>query len=210
MAGSEREDYLLALYTSPRRRGNTSLLLDALVEEAKGNGIEVVSFHVPRMDIRPCRGCNACSRDGECIQEDEMGLVYPHLRRARWVVLAAPVFSMHLCAQAKILVDRCQPFWALRYVLKRDLVPPEVERYRRGLLISCCGRDVPETFENLKPTLSYFFHVLRVGAWDQLVFPGVDAAGDILKVEGALDQARKWASEQLGIPTAGGQGTLAE
>lgn len=192
------EDYLLALYTSPRRKGNTSLLLDSLVEEAESAGLKVVSFHVPRMDIRPCRGCNACSRDGECVQRDDMQIIYPHLKEARWIALAAPVFSMHLCAQAKILVDRCQPFWALRYVLKEEFIPPERERSRRGLLISCCGRDVPETFDGLTPTVSYFFRVLRVGRWERLVFPAVDAPGDILKVEGALDRAREWARSLRG------------
>lgn len=193
------KDYLLALYASPRKKGNTSLLMDALADEAGRRGVEVIAFRLSEMDLRPCKGCNACSRDGSCIQKDDMRLIYPHLGSARWIVLAAPVFSMHLCAQAKIFVDRCQPFWALRYVLKKRLVSPEVEERRRGLLISCCGRDVPETFDGLNPTMSYLFNVLRVGRWDRLVFAGVDAAGDILKVGGALNQARSWVKDQVGL-----------
>jgi len=191
--GMEPENrYLLALYASPRRRGNTSLLLDSLVEGATEAGVEPVTFRVAEMDIRPCRGCDACSRDGECVQKDDMQAIYPHLERAGAVVLAAPVFSMNICAQAKALIDRCQRFWALTYVLKSHPVTEEFAARRRGLFISCCGRDVPETFRCTRPTVAYFFHVIRVKEWGSQTYAGVDAAGAIREVGGALEKARKW------------------
>ncbi len=49
-----------------------------------------------------------------------MHQLYPHLRTADSVVLAAPVYSMGMPALPKAMVDRCQPFWALKYVLKRN------------------------------------------------------------------------------------------
>ncbi|WP_287155151.1 flavodoxin family protein [Candidatus Solincola tengchongensis] len=184
--------YLLALYASPRRRGNTSLLLDSLVEGAGEAGVEAVSFRVAEMDIRPCRGCEACSRDGECVQRDDMQAIYPHLERAGAVALAAPIFSMHICAQAKALIDRCQRFWALTYVLGKHPVDDGLAARRRGLFISCCGRDAPETFECTRPTVAYFFHVIRVKDWDSQTYAGVDAAGEIRKVTGALQRAAGW------------------
>ncbi|WP_458012827.1 flavodoxin family protein [Candidatus Solincola sp.] len=187
--------YLLALYASPRRRGNTSLLLDSLVEGAREAGVEAVSFRVAEMDIRPCRGCDACSRDGQCVQEDDMQAIYPHLERAGAVVLAAPIFSMNICAQAKALIDRCQRFWALTYVLKSHPVSEDFAVRRKGLFISCCGRDVPETFECTRPTVAYFFHIIRVGRWDSYTYAGVDRTGEIRGVEGALERAARWGRE---------------
>lgn len=184
--------YLLALYTSPRRRGNTSMLLDSLVEGAEEAGVRMVSFRVAEMDVRPCRGCDACSREGECIQEDDMQDIYPHLERAGAVALAAPVFSMNICAQAKALIDRCQRFWALTYVLKSHPVSEDFAARRRGLFLSCCGRDVPETFKCTRPTIAYFFHIIRVGSWDSHTYAGVDRAGEIRDVKGALERAFVW------------------
>ena len=92
----EERRYLLALYTSPRRKGNTSLLLAALAEGAREAGLRVVEFHAASMDIRPCRACDACFRDGECVQKDEMQDIYPHLTGAGAVALAAPIFSMNI------------------------------------------------------------------------------------------------------------------
>ncbi len=186
----EENRYLLALYTSPRRKGNTATLLDSLVGGAEEAGFGVESYHTASMDIRPCRECNHCAREGVCVQKDDMQTIYPHLERAGAVALAAPIFSMHICAQAKALIDRCQRLWAIRYVLKKDFVNPSFAAERRGFFLSCCGRDVPETFECIRPTLAYFFHIIQVQRWRSLTFAGVDRAGDILKVEGALHDAR--------------------
>jgi multimeric flavodoxin WrbA len=185
----EENRYLLALYTSPRQNGNTATLIDALLRGAKGAGIKVKEFRTADMDIRPCRACNACFKDGECIQDDDMQQIFPHLLKAGVVAMAAPIFSMNICAQAKILIDRCQRFWSTRYVLKRKPVEAGFEALRKGLFVSCCGRDVPKTFDCTQPVLSYFYHIIQVADWKSLTFAGVDDVGDILKVEGALSEA---------------------
>lgn len=191
--------YLLALYTSPRRNGNTSTLLDALVEGAGAAGVGAVAFRAADMDVRPCRACNACMKDGECIQKDDMQEIYPHLLQAGAVAMAAPIFSMHICAQAKALIDRCQRFWSARYVLKVPPVDPAFAAERRGFFLSCCGRDVPETFDCTRPTMAYFFHVIGVGAWDSLTYSGVDGEGDILNVRGAVQAARSLGEGLVGL-----------
>lgn len=187
----EENRYLLALYTSPRRKGNTALLLDALAEGAGEAQYRVESFHAADMDIRPCRACNHCFKEGECIQEDDMQVIYPHLFAAGCVAMAAPIFSMHICAQAKAVIDRCQRLWSIRYVLEKSPVGPEFAAERKGFFLSCCGRDKPETFECTRPTMAYFFHIIQVKDWWSLTYAGVDEAGDILEVEGAIEQARE-------------------
>ncbi len=187
----EENRYLLALYTSPRRKGNTALLLDALAGGAAEAGFGVVSFRTASMDIRPCRACNHCFKEGECVQKDDMQAIYPHLFEAGGVAMAAPIFSMNICAQAKALIDRCQRQWSIRYVLEREPVAPDFAEERRGFFLSCCGRDKPETFACTRPTMAYFFFIIGVKKWDSLTFPSVDEAGDILKVEGALERARE-------------------
>jgi multimeric flavodoxin WrbA len=181
------KEYLLALYTSPRRKGNTEILLDELVAGAAEGGLEATSFYTAAMDIRPCRECNSCYVDGKCVQEDDMQLIYPHLSAARSVAIAAPIFSMNICAQAKALIDRCQCIWSARYILKRRQVEPAFEARRRGFFISCCGRDAPETFDCTRPTLAYFFYIIQVANWQSLTFAGIDEAGAIREVAEALE-----------------------
>lgn len=186
------ENYIYAIATSPRSGGNTETLLDQAIKGASRAGIEVVKENLGTNPVNPCLGCNSCSRTGRCIQQDHMQDVYPHLASAAGVILAAPVFSMHLCAQAKMMIDRCQRFWALKYVFRRHLIERKEEREARsGLFLSACGRDAPDTFTCVKPTVAYFYHVLEIPAWESMEVSGVDAPGDILQRPEAMDEAER-------------------
>lgn len=185
-------DYIYAMATSPRRQGNSETLLDRAIEGARGLGVEVVKDVLGVDPVSPCMGCNRCGETGECVQHDRMQEIYPHLVGAAAVILAAPVFSMHVCSQAKMLIDRCQKFWSVKYVLKRHLVENEARRTgRAGLFISVCGRDAPETFHCIKPTIAYFFQVLEISGWESLELSGIDEQGAILQVPEALEQAHR-------------------
>ena len=70
---------VLGLSCSPRRGGNTDLMLDSALEGAAGEGAYTEKVVVPDMDIHPCRACNACFKDGRCVQKDEMQELYPRL-----------------------------------------------------------------------------------------------------------------------------------
>lgn len=192
------ERYIYAMTTSPRRGGNSETLWEHAIEGARSRGVEVVADALGQDPVNPCMGCNKCGETGECVQQDRMQGVYPHLMAAGGIILAAPVFSMHVCAQAKALIDRCQRLWSIKYVLKRHVVEDEAFRQARGgLFISVCGRDVPETFDHLKPTMAYFFHVLEIGGWERLELSGIDDKGDILRRPDELLRA-----EQMGASLA--------
>ncbi len=174
---------------SPRRKGNTETLLDAAVNGAEEAGVEVIRTSLGHLAFGPCLACDGCFKAGECVQSDAMQDIYPHLLGAAGIILAAPIFSMNINAQAKAMIDRCQRFWATKYVLKRDVVAPEFRARRRGLFLSVCGRDDPRIFDCTVPTLSYFFHVLEVPVWDRLTYHAVDAKGAINDHPTALEDA---------------------
>ena len=200
--GGRGKLYVYALSASPRGGGNTSILLEIVRGKLEEAGLEVVVEEVGLRPVNPCLGCNRCGVTGVCVQDDRMQRIYPHLAGAGAVILAAPVFSMHLCAQAKALIDRCQRFWALKYVLGRPVVEDaEIRAGRRGLYIGTCGRDVPSTFDSLRPTLAYFYHVLEVPEWRTLQIAGVDEAGAVRQRGGALEEAAEaggWLARELG------------
>ncbi len=129
---------VLGIAGSARRGGNTDTLLEWCLDAARGEGADIVSFRLCDLDLRGCRACDACFQDGHCIQKDDMQKLYPHLRTADSIVVAAPVYSMGMPGTPKIMIDRCQPFWALKYVLKQPLNEaggPE----RLGAFLSCAG-----------------------------------------------------------------------
>ncbi len=184
------ETYVYAIATSPRRGGNTETLLDKVIDGISEVGLKVLKEHLSHKEINPCLGCNRCGSTGQCIQKDGMQEVYPHLLSASGIILAAPIFSMHICAQAKMVIDRCQRFWSVKYVMKKPVVEDEQLRTsRRGLFISVCGRDRPETFDCVRPTIAYFYHILEIKDWRELTISGVDDKGEVLKHPDELKKA---------------------
>src|SRR5512137_145701 len=107
-AGSHREGgrvKVLVLHGSARRGGDTDTLAEHfLAGMAEVGRYEVRHFYPIDMNIAHCRGaaCGACGGDGGsagCIVQDDMQLVYPALREADVVVLAAPMFWGYMTSQ---------------------------------------------------------------------------------------------------------------
>ena len=201
---------VLGIAGSPRLDGNTETLLDWCLAAAEAEGAEVTKFRLRTMDIGYCRACDACFADGVCIQRDDMHVLYPHLRSADSIVLASPVYSMGVPALPKAMIDRCQPFWALKYVLKQPLNPPApgadpaVPRApeRLGAFLCCSGTSFTHVFEGTRQVVRYLWHVLEVKPAGELLCPGVDLRGEILEHPSAKTVAED-IGRRLGRPANG-------
>ena len=108
----KKEIYCLGLATSPRRGGNTSVLLEKALKGAADAGARTEMLNVNNFKFSPCLACDGCFREGMCVVPDDMQIMYQKLLAADRIIFAAPIFSMGMCAQAKAMVDRTQRFWA--------------------------------------------------------------------------------------------------
>ena len=63
---------VLGIVCSPRRRGNTEILVDEALASAKDSGAEVELVTVSGKNIAPCDGCESCIITGKCRIEDDM------------------------------------------------------------------------------------------------------------------------------------------
>ncbi|MGD0919822.1 MAG: flavodoxin family protein [Thermodesulfobacteriota bacterium] len=179
---------VLGLFGSPRRGGNTDLLLEEALKGAQIEGAKVEGLHLADFDIMPCRECLKCFNDGQCIILDDMQKIYPKLLEADLIILASPVFFYGVTGWAKALIDRCQALWSRKYILKDGSLGKEGKR-RKGFLISVGGTKGQRVFEGAILTAKYFFDVLNAEYVGELLFREVDAKGEILKHPEALRQA---------------------
>lgn len=166
---------------SPRRNGNTELLLRKVMEGAASKGAETKTLIACRLDIAPCRHCNRCLKTGECVIEDDMQQVHRDLRDVDCIVLASPIFFLGLTAQTKTIIDRCQALWALKYVLKLPVsIPPG--KARHGIWVSVAGLpwDKERLFSPARATVKAFFATLEVKFDGELTYNNVDERGAIL------------------------------
>ncbi len=190
---------VLAFATSPRRHGNSETLLDRVLDTMEGEGAAVEKIVVPEVDIKPCRGCNACAKLNRCIQRDYMDYVHDRIIEADCIILASPIYCMGLTAQAKVLVDRSQVFCTRKYTLRLPVVPLERRGKRVGIFISTAGQTWENVFDAAIPSVKCFFNVIDVREKDTryLMINGVDEKGAIDRHPTALQDAEALAGEVI-------------
>jgi multimeric flavodoxin WrbA len=92
---------------SPRKEGNTAWAVSAILEGVKEQGGEAKSWHAGELDIKPCRSCYVCRKDGKgCAINDDMQKLYNALENSGALVLGTPVYMGQMSAQAKAFTDR--------------------------------------------------------------------------------------------------------
>lgn len=168
---------ILILSGSPRPDGNTRLLVDAFVQGI-GNRHDVEIVNVCDYNINPCSGCNACFADEKhnCVQNDDMQLVYRKAMNADLLVVASPVFFYGISAQLKATIDRFHnPI--------RDTF-----RISKMMLFAVGAASLPELFDSIAKQYELcinFFHLEDAG---RILVRGMKAKGDI-RNSGTLEEA---------------------
>jgi multimeric flavodoxin WrbA len=81
-------------------------------------------------EIGPCKNCDYCIREGECIMKDDMYDIYPLIRDAKGLIMATPVYNGGLSAQLKAVMDRCRALGAVDF---------DFMRYKVGMAIAVGG-----------------------------------------------------------------------
>ena len=187
----EKIPKILAFAASPRRGGNTEILLNKIIEGMRSAGADVEMYRTHDLNIQPCSGCGECEKLGRCVINDEFQDIFDRLIACDGIVFASPLYFMNVPARGKALIDRCQAFWSAKKRLKLDLFNG---RKRFGLLVSCSGaRTGPggsPVFRGIEDTMTYVFDALGAEMMESLLFPRIDKKGIIADLPGALEQAR--------------------
>ena len=98
---------ILAISCSPRKEGNTEILLNEALNSAKQEGAETKLCQVADKHIDPCNACNACkSNGGICVIKDDMQELYEKINEADGIIFGTPVYYYGMAAQCKTILDR--------------------------------------------------------------------------------------------------------
>lgn len=97
---------IVGIVCSPRKGGNTEILVTEALEAARQAGSETELVLVAGKNIAPCDGCGACSKSGLCRIEDDMQDIYRSFEEADGIILGTPSYFNNVSAQAKAVIDR--------------------------------------------------------------------------------------------------------
>lgn len=187
----------LALLGSPRKGGNTEVLLDRVARGATAAGGEVETVHLCKLHIQPCTNCGGCDKTGICILEDEMMPLYDKLLAADRVILAAPIYFYGVPAHAKAFVDRLQALWSRKNLLKAAGNWQE-NPARKGFLVSVAATQGKRVFEGAVLTMKYACDAIGITYGGEFLVRGIDGRGDMAKAVGEMQKAEEAGKKFMG------------
>ena len=183
---------VIAFVASPRRGGNSEILLDEVIAGLCEAHVAVEKIRTQDLDIEPCRECFKCMTLGRCVIEDSFRGIRDRLITCDGVVFASPLYFMNVPAKGKAVIDRCQEFWVARNQLMTE---PFGGRKRFGLLVACSGKHhgpgKTPIFRGIQDTLWSVFNALGVEPLEPLLVSGVDTYGQVRERPQVLQEARQ-------------------
>ena len=97
---------ILGVMGSPRKNGNTHVLLSKILESAKDNGATTDLIFLNDLVIKECDGCHSCWKSNECSKNDDMNNVYPMIIGCDVIIFGTPVYWYGPTALMKAFLDR--------------------------------------------------------------------------------------------------------
>lgn len=175
---------ILGLSCSPRKNGNTTILLEEALSGARQEGAETELFSVSGKDIRPCDGCWSCMTKGKCHVEDDMQPLREKMLESDGIIFGTPVYVYSMTGQAKIIMDR---ICSLNLANKVG-----------GVIV------VSGSLGNIDPIKDFYFDmVIKKMLPANLVAAYANDKGDVRKLEMGMKAAHELGREMVQIAAMG-------
>ncbi|HHW42499.1 MAG TPA: flavodoxin family protein [Desulfotomaculum sp.] len=171
---------VIGVVGSPRRGGNTEILVETVLEGAAAEGAKTEVYRLNELNIRGCQGCFYCQEHGRCRQSDDMALLYEALRTADGLVIGSPIYMNYVTAQTKLFLDRLFAFLKLG-------VGCTLPRGKRGVLVYSQGGG--ENGASVMETLSSFLKIMGVEVKGIVGGNGLNESGAVKQRHDLLERA---------------------
>jgi multimeric flavodoxin WrbA len=97
---------VIGIVGSPRKNGNTEILMKEALKVAHDAGCATEMFLLSEKTVAPCDACGACFEVGACVVKDDMQELYAMMERAQAIIFGSPVYFGSVSAQTKAVMDR--------------------------------------------------------------------------------------------------------
>ena len=104
---------VLGINGSPRRGGNSDILLGRLLGGVEKEGVKTEAVYLRDYQYQPCIGCEGCRKDNQCTGlNDGMQLIYPKIIESRGLIMVSPTHNYNVTAWIKAFIDRLYCFYS--------------------------------------------------------------------------------------------------
>lgn len=101
---------VVAFNGSPRKEGNTHLLIQQVLKEISAEGIETEIVSLSGKKIKGCIACYQCFQkmNKRCaVENDDLNECLEKMREADGIILGSPTYFANVTSEIKALIDRC-------------------------------------------------------------------------------------------------------
>ena len=97
---------VLIINGSPRLKGNSSTLVNEMINIFNKEGVEVDNYQIGAKAIRGCMACGYCYEHGECVFKDDVNDLAKRFEQADGLVVVSPVYYGSANGSIISLLDR--------------------------------------------------------------------------------------------------------
>lgn len=100
---------ILAIHGSPRKSGNTEIILKEVLKPLEEAGWETELIKIGGKPLRGCLGCRKCfdNADGKCIiKTDAFNDIIPKVFESDALLLGSPTYYADVTSEMKAFIDR--------------------------------------------------------------------------------------------------------
>lgn len=169
---------------SPRKNGNTSKLVKEILKGAEEAGAKTKAIEIGNLDIKGCKACYHCRKEGICKINDDMQNLYQFILSEDPIIIGSPVYMFQMTGQTKTFIDRFLPVF-------RPGFDSRIPANKKLVLVFTQGADDSKAF------MDYFKHTANMLGFlgfkvvDILVATNTSGKDDILEQEKTLKKARE-------------------
>lgn len=172
---------ILGIVGSPRKGGNTHVLVSRILEGAREGGADTETILLGELRIRECDGCHACWRGKPCSKDDDMATLYPKIMECDAIVLGTPVYWYGPTALMKGFIDR---FVYFNCPAHRKCV-----RNKPAVIAVPYEDDSDRTADLLVRFFRKSLDYLEMRLVGKVLAPGVTKRGEVRRRKGSMDEA---------------------
>jgi multimeric flavodoxin WrbA len=100
---------VVAFNGSPRKGGNTSLMIEAVFSVLRAEGISAKEIQIGNNKVRGCAACGQCrmKKLNHCVFDDDpVNGWIEEMKNAHGIILASPAYFANVTTEMKSLIDR--------------------------------------------------------------------------------------------------------
>ena len=188
---SEITTRVLGIGGSPRKKGNSDVILKEILQGVRETGVPAKPVHLRDLLYQPCVGCEKCRKDKTCTGlTDGMTTLYGDILKSRGMVLVSPTHNYNVTAWMKAFIDRLYCFYDYTDESPRRWNSRLAGEGRKAVIAAVCEqvtkKDMGFTLEAMRLPLE----ALGYDVVDELAVFGVFHRGKVRDRQDVMTEAR--------------------